>query len=191
MKYRVTWPLVATFLTLFGGAVSGVSSAEEIRCSQIENARERLQCFDRQFPRDVGAPTVQKDPYNERDRSQARQATLDVPQEDISDVGPPAPDAVASRDAAPSADDGFGFPTDDGFFSKRDRREVASRIKEVRSRDGQKMMFLLDNDQLWMQTSPRTLPIREGDQVTIKSGRIGGFLLATENGTTTRVERVR
>lgn len=69
--------------------------------------------------------------------------------------------------------------------------DLASTIKAVRRPDKQKMVFLLENDQVWLQDSPRPLPIREGQQVTIKSGRLGGHILTAENGASTRVRRVK
>jgi hypothetical protein len=73
----------------------------------------------------------------------------------------------------------------------RETVEVTATIKEVIDRDRKKMVFLLDNDQIWLQASPRNLPIRQNDRVTIKSGFIGGYILRNEKGTSTRVERIR
>jgi hypothetical protein len=73
----------------------------------------------------------------------------------------------------------------------RESIEITATIKEVIDKDRKKMVFLLDNDQIWLQTSPRNLPIRQNDKVTIKSGFIGGYILRNEKGTSTRVERIR
>jgi len=73
----------------------------------------------------------------------------------------------------------------------RESIKITATIKEVIDKDRKKMVFLLDNDQIWLQTSPRNLPIRQNDKVTIKSGFIGGYILRNGKGTSTRVERIR
>ena len=53
------------------------------------------------------------------------------------------------------------------------------------------MVFLLDNDEIWLQVEPRDLPFHEGDTVTIKNGFFGGYFMRTENRVSTRVSRIR
>jgi hypothetical protein len=50
------------------------------------------------------------------------------------------------------------------------------------------MVFRLENGQIWMQSSPRNLPFAVGNKVAIKSGRIGGYIMRSESGTSTRVK---
>lgn len=69
--------------------------------------------------------------------------------------------------------------------------QVASTIAGVRYREQQKMVFRLANGQIWIQAAPRLLRIREGDAVTIERGSVGGHLLRTADGTTTRVRRLQ
>ena len=52
------------------------------------------------------------------------------------------------------------------------------------------MVFRLANEQIWMQSSPRRLPIHKGDEVTISPGTVGGFIMRTERGVATRVQRI-
>jgi|GEM_PF-469134 len=76
------------------------------------------------------------------------------------------------------------------FGRKKTKAGISSRIKALRRRDRQRMVFLLENGEFWMQTSPRDLPIKEGDSVTIKSGMLGGHILRTENNVSTRVHQI-
>jgi hypothetical protein len=72
-----------------------------------------------------------------------------------------------------------------------DRVDLTSTIAIVHANSQQKMVFQLANDQVWMQSTPRLLHIREGDQVTIENASVGGYLMRTQRGVTTRVERIR
>ena len=82
-------------------------------------------------------------------------------------------------------------PRKSGLFDRKDRLEIHARIKAVKRREQQKMVFLLDNGQIWVQSSPRALAIRKGDTVKISSATIGGYLLTTGQGTTTRVKQIQ
>ncbi len=52
-------------------------------------------------------------------------------------------------------------------------------------------MFLLENDQIWLQEAPRSLPFDEGDEVRVKSAKLGGYMLSNERGVSTRVRRIK
>jgi len=65
--------------------------------------------------------------------------------------------------------------------------EISATIVDLLNRDKQRMVFKLDNDQIWIQTSPRNLPIKKGDNVTILSATMGGFIMRTDRGLSTRV----
>ena len=64
-------------------------------------------------------------------------------------------------------------------------------IKKIRSREKQRMVFLLENDQVWIQTEPRPQPFQEGEQVSIKTGLMGGFNMRSKSGAYTRVRRIQ
>ena len=66
-----------------------------------------------------------------------------------------------------------------------------SKIKKIRSREKQRMVFLLENDHVWIQIEPRPQPFREGEQVSIKAGLMGGFNMRSESGAFTRVRRIQ
>ena len=53
------------------------------------------------------------------------------------------------------------------------------------------VIFLLDNGQIWIQDVFRYMAVDEGDAVTIKRARMGGYIMTTERGASTRVQRIR
>jgi len=79
----------------------------------------------------------------------------------------------------------------DEMFSRRARVNFTSKVKTLRAEDQQRMIFLLENGEVWVQSSPRNLPFKEGDEVRVKSGLMGGYFMRTKKGVSTRVNRVR
>ncbi len=161
--------------------VSSVALAKtEAECAQVENARERLACFDRLFPssdRPTPTPAAKSEP---KKAPVPVQSSEPLPQRSV-----PLPD---TRQSAPVESK---LPSKGGMFDKGPTVNLTATIKAVRRADQQKMMFLLDNDELWMQVTARTLRIRKGDLVSIKSARIGGYMLQTDGGISTRVTRIK
>ena len=157
--------------------------AEQVRvsCSQIADATERLACFDRTFPNDsVAAP--------QSPASQSMETTTVIPERN--QPSSPAPEPIAET-ASSAEEDKNGELSKGGMFSAKPKTTITSRLKSVRDADKQKMIFLLENDQIWLQDSPRSLPFSKGQEVTIKSGTIGGYLLSNEAGVSTRVRRIK
>lgn len=147
--------------------------AEEVRvsCSNIADAAERLACFDRTFPGVAGgvaggvAPQTDVDAQTKAVKSETPTTTAGVEK--------PAPLSKG------------------GMLSKKAKLNISSRLKSVRDSEKQKMVFLLENDQIWIQDSPRSLPFTEGQDVTIKSGTIGGYSMSNAEGVSTRVRRIK
>jgi hypothetical protein len=57
------------------------------------------------------------------------------------------------------------------------------------TRDG-KLIFTLDNKQVWVQMEIKTIPFEVGDVVHIEHGAMGSLWLAADKGRKTRVKRV-
>jgi hypothetical protein len=169
------------WLVLSVSTVANVSiAAEEIDCSEVENARERLSCYDQQNPRAPGELST-------KTVTPARESTPPTYSEQPTTKQPLQEDQENSADTPAPAE-----PLRKGsIFDWPEKVSISSTIAAVRRENQKKMVFRLDNDQIWLQTSPRELPIRKGQKVTIKNATVGGFLLRTENGTTTRVQRIK
>jgi len=195
------------------GWFSTVQAEQTVECSQMENARERLACYDRLNPRsDTTAPLpkirteVLSGPnelsgLNEEEAADPAPVGTSPTHSDAAGHTVPSGDPEASQEHATSpgsskvspdtaaSQDNAGRRTG-GIFDWPEKISIKSKIAAVRSKEKQKMVFRLENGQIWMQSSPRELPIRTGDEVTIKSGTVGGYILRTSSGTSTRVKRV-
>lgn len=97
-------------------------------------------------------------------------------------AAPAAPAAPGSVERAPRPSS--------GIFDADENVDFAATIAALRRGDQQRMVFRLDNGQIWMQNAPRDLPFSEGDRVTVKSARLGGYIMRSAGGTSTRVRRI-
>lgn len=173
---------LSSLCTLLVTTVIGVSANPALAnedCAQVEDARERLACFDRKYPRDPNKPNVVPGIQQSAPVSRTQPQPIATPSQQ--------PEAEV---AAEPAEDRRGFRSG-GMLDSRDEVDFTTTIAAIRARDQQKMVFRLDNDQIWMQSSPRALPFKVGDTVTVKSGTIGGYIMRNEGGTATRVERIK
>jgi hypothetical protein len=175
-------------------AAGVASAAAPHRCAEVADPAERLRCYDGQFPPepasvDPSAPvptdshsanTAGGLPKTTTDRRPADTAAADSPElRNAEHTTPP--------DAEPHEEGSWLG----GLFDWREPVRIESSIKAMHRRDTQNMVFLLDNEQIWLQDAPRALPFRRGDKVTITSGTIGGYFMTAQNGTRTRVRRIR
>ncbi len=180
MKY-VSAVAATAVVVMFSIFTQGVYAQSVEACAQIENARERLACFDQLYPREEGGaalPKISSEPI--RPPSQLGQ---DRPARQQVDGQQPEPIIIYRDRPQESGRSG-------GFFDQTEQLDMDSEIAAIRRGDGQRMIFRLANDQIWMQNSPRDLPFQVGDKINIKNGRIGGYILRTDGGPSTRVRRI-
>jgi hypothetical protein len=159
-------------------------------CIKIENARERLECFDRMYPRD-GAPVLETEAVTAEDSVLSPTPKADAPPTSAPAAAPAAAAGAAAVVPQTAPESAPAEPEKAGLFDLDEAVDLTSTIKAVRKRESQKMVFQLENDQIWLQSSPRSLPIYVGDVVTIKNGFIGGYIMRNEKGTSTRVQRIQ
>ncbi|MEM7218527.1 MAG: type VI secretion system-associated protein TagO [Pseudomonadota bacterium] len=181
------------------------------QCAAVTNEAARLACFDALFD----SPAEQPAPANPTAAAQesAQQAIQEETQEQMDaaaapDAPPtvesiaiittdavtqPARQPIAEETATANGSGASGAPktSDTKLFGWREPIDFASTIKAVRTRDKQRMLFQLENDEVWMQSTPRNLPIKVGDEVTIKSTLVGGYMLRNADGVGTRVKRIK
>lgn len=69
-------------------------------------------------------------------------------------------------------------------------RDVNGRITQINKTLHNELLVELDNGQIWRQLSPRFMSIKEGDEVIVKKARLGGYILSTASGGSTRVKQV-
>lgn len=182
----------ALFLSMFFVATP-VHAEEVVVCADIESAIERLDCYDRQH-REREARRAARTETAARPVVTPRVPPRPRPtyQTNRTEPAPPPPPTVT---ALPEAEPRASAPAEaspppvkkGGLFSWNRKVEIESAIAALRRGEKQRMVFRLENGQIWMQNTPRDLPFSVGDSVTIKSGRLGGFVMRSDGGTSTRV----
>lgn len=159
VKFLVLYTSAAVSLAgaSFAAAAQTPSIADFSACGQIGDDDDRLECFDRTLER-------------------------------------LAPSAIAAEPRDPEED--FGLSA--AQREERDRRaapaeaqrsaelqEVSGIVEQAFVTRNRKRAVLLDNGQLWLETSNSSLrgDIREGASVTIRRGKLSGFRLRVDGRT--------
>lgn len=69
---------------------------------------------------------------------------------------------------------------------------MRARVEKVDHLGGGLRVFVLENGQAWLQTDSRSMGhVQAGDQVLVRKGLMGGYLLVMPNGVALRVKRSR
>lgn len=176
--------------------------AEPVDCAKLEDPDARLACYDKLFLPEPPAAKAEAQPEEPPVSAEAPPLS-EAPSEP---PAAPAPSSDAERiviDERPAqtvekpgelSSPGATPPTEEisrgGLFSNP-KVDLTTTISAIRRGDKQKMVFLLANEQIWMQSSPRPLPFQEGDTVTIENASLGGYFMRTPQGTATRVRRIK
>jgi hypothetical protein len=179
---------------LLMSSLAARTEAEETDCRAIEDPNERLACFDATYGTEEKAPEA------------AEAATVESESVIVSE--PVAPEAPVSSEPTPAAvapataplvTESSGTQSSEsppppekkktGFLGD-ELINFSSTITSILAGDKQKMVFQLENEQIWLQSSPRRLPFKEGDTVTIKNALLGGYIMRSEKGVSTRVQRI-
>jgi hypothetical protein len=98
--------------------------------------------------------------------------------------------------AAPSAESSFGLFAQAPIATQGDTRDevetLEARVAQIAMSADGSAIIVLDNDQSWRQISgSATLLLKVGDAVVIRRAALGSFRLATPNGRSAKVKRVR
>ncbi len=183
---------LACFDRLFPAAAPEVEEAAEAPADTVERLPVPAAEAEEEVPV-APAPVVEAAPVLETAPAPVAPAPSTTPV--IEDT--PVETAVTREDRASSIEQALNPSSQPpeslnrgGLFDSP-KVDLTSTIVAIRRGDQQKMVFLLDNDQIWMQSKPRALPFEEGDTVTVKSGFVGGYFLRKESGLGTRVQRIR
>ena len=135
--------------------------ASENDCTDIKEANKRLECFDSQFEQ----------------KSNPNKNNVHISAEDTPTTSPEDEKYIGNKS--------------NSLFDWEGVEPFISKIKKIRNREKQRMVFLFENDQVWIQIEPRPQPFREGEQVSIKAGLMGGFSMRSESGAYTRIRRIQ
>ena len=80
----------------------------------------------------------------------------------------------------------LGVPTEN-----QQKLPRVARLQAIRRGEKQKMVFLLENGEIWLQSAPRDVAFYQQDKVTITRGVLGGHFMRNAAGVSTRVVRIR
>ena len=137
-----------------------------IACRQISGDMERLACFDRAVA-SLDDARRKKDVVV-LDRAEVRQAKRSL--------------------------FGFSLPSIRLFGSGSDDealRQLVGRIEDVSGLPGGLLRFRLVDGGLWETTEAVMVPLRKGDEVTIKAGTLGSYVATAPGRRAVRVRRLR
>lgn len=102
--------------------------------------------------------------------------------------------AMKSPLATPAGED-FGVR---GGPLAREQEAKASTVKQIRAKLAAlatkpygELVLTLDNGQVWEQLQAAYFPLRPGDDITIKSGALGSYILVAPSGRGTKVRRLQ
>ena len=138
------------------------ANSSENKCTNIKEADKKPGCFDSQFKK-----------------------------ESIANKNNDGPTVNAKASPEGAQDENYIGNRSKSLFDWEGAEPFISKIKKIRSREKQRMVFLLENDHVWIQIEPRPQPFREGEQVSIKAGLMGGFNMRSESGAFTRVRKIQ
>jgi len=101
-----------------------------------------------------------------------------------------------SGGTTPSAESSFGLfaqaPTATQGETRAEVETLEARVMQIAMAADGSAIIVLDNDQSWRQISgSATLLLKAGDVVVIRRAALGSFQLATPNGRSAKVKRVR
>ena len=69
--------------------------------------------------------------------------------------------------------------------------QIEALVEQVSSTAYKQLILRLDNGHIWQQTDSKRLSVREGEQIIVRSGRLGAFFLEKSGGSrAVRVKRV-
>ncbi len=155
--------LVVVTVCLFLIALSLPAAADDVAtCAGIEADTDRLACYDALF----------------RDAVNVASADVTKPE---ADPEPPA-EAEFGREQIERAKP---------IVERDEIAEINASVTDIKRRARNELIVYLSNGQVWAQVSPRYLTIKSGDGVVVRRGRMGGYILTTERGGSTRVKRLR
>ncbi len=162
-------PVIAVCALL--GAEHAAAAGSGAQCAEIEGDAARLACYDGVF------------------RNGSGDATGPSPEITLS-----APAQPATTSPETDAESKFGREQIERQQPPKEREgltEISSDVMDIKRRARNELVVYLTNGQVWVQTSPRYLTIKNGDSVIVRRGRMGGYILTTERGGSTRVKRLR
>jgi DNA-binding response OmpR family regulator len=105
---------------------------------------------------------------------------------------------VSAAEAAERAQREFGLSEtskralEENKGTPSEPESVTARVKGASRRPTGEQVFVLENGQVWVETSTFTAArVQPGDEVTVRKGALGSFLLVTPKRVATHVRRLK
>lgn len=181
-------------------------------CQQIKHATDRLACYDGLYPpfeqpktppppetnpvvtapsREVPPPSPSSTHPKERTSAQIHdRVDRTNPKAGGATENPAPPPRPTVTPTTPETEETFGYSVKPEKTTTKLKQISATVTAVNRKWPDNRYVYDLDNGQRWEQTKTQRTTIRKGDRITIKKGRLGGYLIANERGASARVTRV-
>ena len=205
----LTWTILACVLAIEQATAQALPPAV-VACMNEHDSTQRLACYDREVPRAVaaarppGSTPGTSAPASQLATAPPTRAPAASSTHGTSGAGPqPAtaptsgsPPASAGQSAAAEVD-AFGMTTQiqrqqTGASAPPRLDKLIARITAVSYKPRGEFVVTLDNGQVWEEAETTShLPLRAGDDITIKRGMLGAFYLSSRQALGLRVQRVR
>jgi hypothetical protein len=216
----LAWTISACTLTSQQAVAQALSPAV-VACMDERDPTQRLACYDREVPRAVaatprapasssGAPARAPTSANSVQATQPTTpvapatAATNAPTSPVpAGTGTPTPasqSTVAPRASTPvpqSEVDAFGMTPQiqhkENHGTPPPRLDkLAAHITAASQNPAGEFVVTLDNGQVWEEAEATShLPLRSGDNITIKRGMLGAFYMSSKQALGLRVKRVR
>lgn len=179
-----------------------------LACRDIANAADRLACFDRETAVLAGAPAVPATPATAAVPATPAATAVAAPSPAAPAIAPaaapPAAPAIPAAQTAPAsspldAEQQFGLP-ERSVAAKEvaagtraaDVAKVEARIASLAAAADGRILFTLDNGQVWRQLQAEgDLLAKPGDIVVVSRAMLGSFWLSVPSGRGCKVTRLR
>jgi hypothetical protein len=178
-------PMIGYALCTVAPLASGKDLSSGLRlCAAEVDAGRRLECYDREVARLMGAAPVNRTPA----------AIPAVPDTSalVATAPPVAPPSALSPEEQFGLDEALAsmLRQDKGISPRLQR--LTARVTGISKRPQGELVITLDNAQVWEQTEQRpSFSVSRGATVTIATGALGSFWLDVDSHNATRVKRVR
>ncbi len=169
MRYRLAFAFAAAAAALAGPAQAQDSNAL-IACGGIPDQTERLACYDRA----TAASSKEGRAVTERRAAEEQRINREK-----AAAASAAAAAAAEADKAKRRAEFGGAAIGKGHVDSAAIGSIHAKLTDIYLNQSKLALFVLDNGQMWRQNETYALPrIRIGDDVTIRTAVLGGFVLS-------------
>ncbi|HLJ37771.1 MAG TPA: hypothetical protein VKT54_05100 [Steroidobacteraceae bacterium] len=185
MKHSTLAAAIAATLAAVAASRTFAGPQEDLAaCGAIQDAAQRLACYDRLAGRPAGAAPAAPAPPAALPAPPAAGAAVAAP------AAPPATPAPSQRPGAPADSRSFGSYSAEHPAGPPVPQTLTAKVTELGKTIDGKPTVTLEGGALWLLDEADPL-LAVGDTVTISRGMLGSFLLRTQSKRLHHVQRIR